>query len=199
MKILHVGASGIVGTAAYEALKRRGHDVVAAHRHSSDHPVDIVDPESIRQLLERVGQVEAVVSTAGHTPFGAWDQLARGDILSGLLDKFMGQVELVRQSAGYVTQGGSFTLTSGILGRQPVRDGSIAAAINGALEAWARASAGELWGRFRINVVSPTVLIESRDAYSEIMPGYPAVSSEDVGQAFVRSIESMESGQIYIV
>lgn len=198
MRILHVGASGTVGTAAHQSLTGRGHEVIAAHRTSSHYPVDLMDPASIRRLLDDVGEVDAVVVTAGHTPFGAWDEMDSEAVLAGLRDKFLGQVELVRQARRYVSPGGCFTLTSGILGREPVRHGSVAAAANGAIEAWVRASAGELWGRFRINAVSPTVLAESRDAYSSVMPGYPAVASEEVGAAFVRSVESMETGQIYV-
>lgn len=198
MRILHVGATGTVGSAVGNALRHRGHDVISAHRGSDRHPVDVTDPGSIGRLLEQVGELDAVVSTAGHTPFGSWDSLDREKILAGLNDKFLGQVELVRQGTRVVREGGSFTLTSGILGREPVRNGSVAAAINGALEAWVRASAGELWGRYRVNVVSPTVLTESREAYATAMPGYPAVDSAEVGNAFVRSVESMETGRIYI-
>lgn len=197
MRILHVGASGTVGKAAGAALRHRGHEVVSAHRSSTEHPVDITDPESIRSLVSDVGPVDALVSTAGRTPFGTWDELDRGNILDGFSDKFLGQVELVRQGTHIVRPGGSFTLTTGILGREPVRNGSVAAAVNGALEAWVRASAGELWGQFRINAVSPTVLLPSREAYADAMPGYPAVDPDEVGLTYVRSVESMESGQVY--
>jgi NAD(P)-dependent dehydrogenase (short-subunit alcohol dehydrogenase family) len=199
MRILHVGASGTIGTATGAALRARGHEVLSASRSSSELRVDITDSNSVAGLIKQVGALDAVVSTAGHTPFGPWDELDRTKILAGLHDKFLGQVELVRQASSVVRQGGSFTLTSGILGREPVRNGSVAAAINGALEAWVRASAGELWGRFRINIVSPTVLDASREAYAEAMPGYPAVASSEVGLTYVRSVESMETGRIYAV
>lgn len=198
MRILHVGATGTVGHAAGRALRDRGHDVIGAHRSSDEHPVDITDPSSIRSLISDVGEVDAVVSTAGTTPFGAWDELDRDSWDAGLNSKLLGQVELVRQGTGVVRAGGSFTLITGILGREPIRNGSIAAAVNGALEAWVRASAGELWGRFRINAVSPTVLTESREKYATAMPGYPVVDAEAVGQAYVRSVETMETGQVYV-
>lgn len=197
MKILHVGATGTVGEAVGAALRDRGHQVVSAHRSSEEHPVDITDPDSIARLIDDIGDLDAVVSTAGTTPFGPWDEMDRERLLAGLTSKFLGQVELVRQAAKVVRTGGSFTVTSGILGREPIRTGSVAAAVNGALEAWVRASAGELWGRFRINAVSPTVLAPSREKYAKVMPGYPVVDAADVGQAFVRSVESMESGQVY--
>ena len=198
MRILHVGATGHVGQAVGSALSRRGHEVIAAHRGSEDHPVDITDPESVRRLYAGVGPgLDAVVVTAGSTPFAPWDELGREQLEAGFGSKFLGQVEVVRQGVGFVREGGSFTLTSGILGREPIRTGSAAAAVNGALEAWVRASAGELWGRFRINVVSPTVLAGSREDYMSVMPGFPAADDTEVGLRFVRSVESMDSGMVY--
>jgi NAD(P)-dependent dehydrogenase (short-subunit alcohol dehydrogenase family) len=199
VRILHVGATGTVGNAVGSALRGRGHEVIGSHRSSNDHPVDITDPTSIRRLIGEVGEVDAVVSTAGTTPFGAWDELDRESWAAGLNSKLLGQVELVRQATGIVRPGGSFTLITGILGREPIRNGSIAAAVNGALEAWVRVSAGELWGRYRINAVSPTVLTESREKYANVMPGYPTVDAADVGQAYVRSVETMETGQVYVL
>jgi NAD(P)-dependent dehydrogenase (short-subunit alcohol dehydrogenase family) len=187
VKILLVGASGAVGNGVRTALEARGHEVIAAHRSSSEYPVDISDPDSIRTL----------VCTAGSTPFGAWDELDRTAWMQGLSSKLLGQVELVRQGTRVVRDGGSFTLITGILGREPIRSGSVAAAVNGALEAWVVASAGELWGRYRINAVSPTVLSESREKYADAFPGFPTVPAADVAQAFVRSVESMETGQVY--
>lgn len=201
MRILHVGATGTVGQAVGAALRERGHHVVAAHRTSTDHPVDLGDPGSVAALVEGEANegLDAIVCTAGVTPFAPWDELDRGVLLDGLNNKFLGQVELVRQGARVVRPGGSFTLISGILGREPIRNGSAAAAANGAIEAWVRASAGELWGRFRINAVSPTVLSESREKYAAAMPGFPAVDAADVAQAYIRSVESMETGRIYEV
>jgi NAD(P)-dependent dehydrogenase (short-subunit alcohol dehydrogenase family) len=200
VRVLHVGATGHVGAAVSAALRDRGHDVVPAHRSSAEHPVDITDPDSVAGLFQGVGAgLDAVICTAGSTPYAPWHELGREQLQAGLDSKFLGQVEVVRQGVEFVREGGSFTLTSGILGREPVRTGSVAAAVNGALEAWVRASAGELWGRFRLNVVSPTVLSVSREAYASVMPGYPAVDSAEVGLAFVRSVESMDSGRVYVL
>jgi NAD(P)-dependent dehydrogenase (short-subunit alcohol dehydrogenase family) len=200
VRILHVGATGHVGQAAGSALRDRGHEVIAAHRGSSDHPVDITDPESISALYDAVGPgLDAVVVTAGSTPYAPWDEIGREQLQAGLDSKFLGQVEVVRQGVAHVREGGSFTLTTGILGREPVRTGSVAAAVNGALEAWVRASAGELWGRFRINVVSPTVLAVSRQDYMSVMPGFPAADDAEVGLTYVRSVESMDSGRVYVL
>ena len=199
MRILHVGASGTLGTAVGTALRGRGHDVVSAHRSSADHAVDLTDPASIAALVDGQADagLDAIVCTAGVTPFASWDDLGREAMLVGLTNKFLGQVELVRQGTRVVRPGGSFTLITGILGREPIRSGSAAAAANGALEAWVRASAAELWGRYRVNAVSPTVLTESREKYATAMPGFPAVDADDVAACYVRSVESMETGRVY--
>lgn len=197
MRILHVGASGTVGTAVSTALEDRGHTVLRAHRGSEEWPVDLVDPESIDRLVDAAGAVDAIVSTAGGTPFGAWEDLGRDAWSAGLENKLLGQVELVRRGTRSLRLGGSFTLISGILAREPIRGSSIASAVNGALEAWVRCTAGELWGRYRVNAVSPTVLTESREKYAESFPGFPVVDAADVAQAYVRSVESMETGQVY--
>lgn len=197
MRILLVGATGAVGRAAHDALVARGHEVVAAHRSSAEYPIDLTDPDSIERMLGKVGSLDATVCAAGTTPYAAWDDLDRDAWLTGINSKLLGQVELVRRATGVVRTGGSFTLITGILAREPIRTGSVAAAVNGALEAWVVASAGELWGRYRINAVSPTVLTESRHKYADAFPGYPTVGASVVGQAFVRSVESMETGQVY--
>lgn len=196
MKILLVG-TGAVGSAASEALTARGHEVVVAHRSSADYPIDLTEPDSIQRVLDKVGPLGAAVCSAGTTPYAPWDDLDRDAWMTGINSKLLGQVELVRRATGVVREGGSFTVITGILAREPIRTGSVAAAVNGALEAWVVASAGELWGRYRINAVSPTVLTESADKYADAFPGYPTVDASVVGQAFVRSVESMETGQIY--
>jgi NAD(P)-dependent dehydrogenase (short-subunit alcohol dehydrogenase family) len=197
MKVLLVGSTGTVGDAAHRALKDRGHEVVPAHRSSTEFPVDLTDPDSISALVDLVGPVDGLVCTAGSTPFGPWEEMDRDAWMTGLRNKLLGQVELVRQGTRAVREGGSFTLTTGILAREPIRASSIGSAVNGALEAWVAASAGELWGRYRINAVSPTVLTESREKYARAFPGFPTVDGAVVATAFVRSVESMETGQVY--
>lgn len=198
MKILHVGA-GTIGTAATAALTGRGHEVITAHRSSSSHPVDITDATSIARLVEQVGAVDAVISSAGSAPFGAWDELGPDAWLEGLTNKLLGQVELVRAAAPTLDPGGSFTLISGILSREPIRGSSVSSAVNAALEAFVRSVAAEARDRFRINVVSPTVLTESAEKYATAFPGFPTVDGSLVGAAYVRSVESFETGRVYAV
>lgn len=49
----------------------------------------------------------------------------------------------------------------------------------------------------RINAVSPTVFTEALDVYGDLFPGMGSVPLADVAQAYVRSIEGQQTGQIY--
>jgi NAD(P)-dependent dehydrogenase (short-subunit alcohol dehydrogenase family) len=200
LRVLVVGASGTIGSAAVRALSARGHEVYAAHRTSATYPVDIADPGSLAALFERVGEgpgpLDAVVCAAGSAPFGPWADLDAAAWQAGLSSKLLGQVGVVRAAMAAVRPGASFTLTTGVLAREPVRGSSIASAVNAAVESWVRASALEQ-PAYRFNAVSPTVLTESLHKYDAAFPGFASVDADVVGRAFVRSVESLETGRIY--
>ena len=63
MKILLVGASGVLGTAIAAELGAR-HDIIRAGR-TGDVRIDIRDPASIRAAFEEIGTCDAVISAAG--------------------------------------------------------------------------------------------------------------------------------------
>ena len=117
----------------------------------------------------------------------------------GLDDKLMGQVHLVLLGMDHVNDGGSFTLTSGVADRDPIRQGASAAAVNGALGAFAKGAAIEMPRGLRINVVSPGLLEESAKKYDGFFPGHEPVSSARVGLAFAKSVEGALSGQVIII
>ncbi len=77
----------------------------------------------------------------------------------------MGQVNLVLKGLDYVSDGGSFTLTSGVLERDPILMGAGAATANGALVGFVVGSAIEMPRGIRINVVSPGMLEVSEERY----------------------------------
>jgi NADP-dependent 3-hydroxy acid dehydrogenase YdfG len=190
------GSTGHIGSAVHERLKST-HEVVIASR-SSGLPVDILDSDSIRALFARVGRVDAVVATVGSVPYKPLEELQREDFLAGLCNKALGQVEIVRQGIRYVTDGGSFTLTTGVVGREPIRTGAAAALANGALEYFVPAAAVELPRGLRINAVSPTVLREAPE-YHSTFPGFIQIAAATVAETFVKSIEGAQTGRIYIV
>jgi NAD(P)-dependent dehydrogenase (short-subunit alcohol dehydrogenase family) len=197
MRILMVGASGAVGRAAFHALQA-SHEIIAAGRSSGDVTVDLMNPASIRTMFDRIGKVDAIVATAGHSHFGPLSQMTEKDFRKGLDDKLMGQINLVLIGLHHVADGGSFTLTTGVLDRDPVRGGANAAAVNGAISAFVRSAALEMPRGIRINAVSPALLEESVTTYAGAFPGHIPVSAARVGQAYVKSVEGALTGQIII-
>ncbi len=197
MRILVAGASGTVGQAALKGLSR--HDIVTAGRNSGDVTVDLMNEESVKAMFQKVGKVDAVVAVAGHTHFGPLNTMTPEQFRKGLNDKLMGQINLVLLGLGHVNDGGSFTLTSGVLDRDPIRAGSNAAAVNGALGGFVKSAAIEMPRGIRINVVSPGILEESVQKYDGFFPGHEPVSSARVGLAYAKSVEGAITGQVIIV
>lgn len=195
MRILVIGASGQVGRTAVEAL--RAHDVVAASR-SGEPSVDATDPASITRLFETMGEVDAVVTALGSVAFRPLAELDASDYESAFRSKVLAQLDVVRIGTPFVRDGGSFTLTSGILAREPIATGAAASLVNGALESFVVAAATELPRGIRINAVSPSVL-EDAPSYHSSFPGFVPVSSHRVGQAFVKSVLGVQSGRILSV
>ena len=108
-------------------------------------------------------------------------------------------VNVVLAGIDYVNDGGSFTLTSGVLDRDPIRSGTGAATANGALGGFVVGAAIEMPRCLRINVVSPGLLQASAKKYEGFFPGHEAVSSERVGLAYAKSVEGAITGQVIIV
>lgn len=198
MRILVAGASGTVGQAALKALSGR-HEIVTAGRSAGDVTVDLMDETSVRAMFEKLGRVDAVVSAAGHVHFGPVATMTPAQFRKGLDDKLMGQVNLVLIGQSHVNDGGSFTLTSGILDRDPIRQGSNAAAVNGAIGGFVKGAAIEMPRGIRINAVSPGLLEESAQKYDGFFPGHEPVSSARVGLAYVKSVEGAITGQVIAI
>ena len=198
MKIVLIGANGTLGKAIKAELGRR-HSIVSVGRQSGDLRADIRDLQSLRVLFQKTGKVDSVVCAAGSVHFGPWSELTPERFDLGLRDKLMGQVNVVLAGQDALVDGGSFTLTSGILSEDPIQLGACASLVNGALESFVRAAAIELPRRLRINIVSPTVLLESMPAYGPYFPGYKPVPAADAALAYSKSVEGRQTGQIYKV
>jgi NAD(P)-dependent dehydrogenase (short-subunit alcohol dehydrogenase family) len=193
MRILLVGATGTIGRAVATALRGR-HDVIEASRHKARYHVDIADPDSIRSLYEDVGHVDAVVCAAGQAAWKPLAELTDADFAFSLRSKLMGQVNLVRVGVNWIRDGGSFTLTSGILAQQPSPGGAAASVVNAGVEAFARAAALELPRGLRINVVSPLWVSETLQAMGRDAAG--GVPAADVARSYVESVEGTQTGVV---
>ncbi|MCS3418949.1 NAD(P)-dependent dehydrogenase (short-subunit alcohol dehydrogenase family) [Pseudomonas sp. BIGb0450] len=198
MKILLIGASGTVGSAVKAELSQR-HEVISIGRKSGDFQVDISDSASIRKLFEQTGNFDALVCAAGSVNFVPLGEMSETDFDLGLQDKLMGQVNLLLIGREFANDGASFTFTSGILNRDPIRTGASAALVNGALDAFVKAAAIELPRGLRINSVSPTVLLEAMGSYAPYFRGYKPAPGAEVALAYAKSVEGLQTGQTFIV
>ena len=174
MRILVVGATGTIGQAVVQLLGQR-HDVVAASRQAASIKVDMAQPDSIRALFHTVGQVDAIVSVAGAAKFAPLANLSDADFQFCLENKLMGQVNLVRLGLAHVREGGSITLTSGVLAHSPMPGSAAISLVNAGLEGFARAAAIEAPRGIRVNVVSPPWVTETLIKFNmDPAPGKPA-------------------------
>ncbi|MFM0501563.1 short chain dehydrogenase [Paraburkholderia caffeinilytica] len=197
-KIVVIGATGTVGQAVSAALKAR-HEVIEVGATRGQYRVDSTDPASIERLFGELGKVDGVVTATGKLHFGPLPEMSAEQFWVGLRDKLMGQINVVLGAQQYVNDGGSFTLTSGIVGDEPIREGANATTVNLALEGFVRGAAIELPRGIRINVVSPTVLTEALDAFAPYFRGFEPVSAERAAQAYLRSVEGAQTGRVYRV
>ncbi|MCP4766575.1 MAG: short chain dehydrogenase [Gammaproteobacteria bacterium] len=198
MKVIVIGANGAVGKAAVDELSAR-HEIIAVGRSSGDIQADIEDVDSIRAMYQQTGKVDAVVSAVGHGHFGAVDEMTSEQFMKGINHKLLPQVNLVLEGFDFINDGGSFTLTSGVLNRDPIPGGSCAAAANGALDGFVLGAAVDMPRGIRINAVSPEVLEVSRQKYDGFFRGHVHVSSADVGLAYSKAVEGCLTGQVFIV
>jgi NAD(P)-dependent dehydrogenase (short-subunit alcohol dehydrogenase family) len=198
MRILVVGAEGTVGKAAISGFSKN-HEIVKAGRKSGHVHVDVMDSASVTAMYQKIGKVDAVVACTGHSHFGPISEMLPSQFLDGLKDKVMGQVNLVLLGMNHVNDSGSFTLVSGILSRDPIRQGANAAACDGALDAFVIGAAIEMPRGIRINAISPGLLADAALKYDGYFPGHVPVSNERIGYAFAKCVEGAVNGQIICV
>lgn len=197
MRVVVVGGTGTLGRPIVAELSKR-HEVVVASRSGGAHRVDIASPESIEAFYREIQGFDALVCAAGDAFLGDFDAMTERDVAVGVQSKLLGQVRLVLSGRPYLREGGSFTLTSGFLLRDPVQGTSNFAMVNGAIEGFVRAAAFELRSRARINAVSPGLAEDSVSVYGHRMPGRLPVPMSTIAAAYARSVEGFQTGQVLL-
>jgi len=194
MRVIVFG-SGPIGTAVREVLEKNGHEVVTVGRTSGEHQADLTDKAGLAALFARIGPCDAVASAAGDVFPGALAEATDAQWAKSIAAKGMGQINLVRAALPHITDGGSFTLVSGVLGDEVTQQSTIGATVNNMVEGFVKAAATELPRGLRINCVSPTVLAESV-AYYPFFPGFTPVPAAEVGLAYLRAMANPLTGRI---
>lgn len=195
MKILIIGGNGTIGKRVSNHFAKK-HEVLIAGRNAGDVQVDIADSQSIQAMFQTIGNLDAVVCIAGEAKWAAFDSMGEEDFYIGLRSKLMGQVNLVRIGQPYVSAGGSFTLTTGILADHPVLFTTSAAMVNGGIHSFVKAAALELKNGIRINVVSSGLVEDARDRYEEYFPGHNPIPMPKVVNGYIKSVEGKGTGEI---
>jgi NAD(P)-dependent dehydrogenase (short-subunit alcohol dehydrogenase family) len=179
MRVLITGAARAIGEATAKELTARGHDVVATARDArSLHNVeasqrielDVRDAESIRQALDRCGELDAIVNNAGISAKGPLEDYPLHHLNDALDTNAIGPLRLLQPVLPSWRARGSGVIinVSSVQGRIPTPLEGAYAASKHALEAISETLHYEL-GHFGIRVV----IVE---------PGYIAPGMKDAGE-----------------
>ncbi|MBN3560816.1 short chain dehydrogenase [Aliamphritea spongicola] len=184
MKILIIGATGTIGKALADKLSAE-HQVIRAAYSGGDIQVDLGNPASIREMFATTGPVDAVISTAGLANFAPLTQLQDSDYQLALNNKLMGQINLIRLGSEFINDGGSVTLTSGILAKEPMPGSASIAMANGALQSFVLAAALEET-RINLNVVAPAFVKETMEMMG--MDSSTGISAADTASGYIAAL-----------
>ena len=195
MKILIIGGNGTIGNKVSKHFSNSD-EVLIAGRKSGTLQVDIANTESIENLFATTGKVGAILCIAGEAKWDDFENLTEDDYYIGIRSKLMGQVNLVRIGQHHLTEGGSITLSTGILADDPVLKTASAAMVNGGIHSFVQAAALEMQNQIRLNVVSLGLVIDAYEKYKDYFPGHTPISMEKAVNAYVKSVKGKANGQI---
>ena len=192
-KIIVVGASGTIGRAVADLLEQENQIVRVGNR-QGDITVDLGDKSSIEKMLDRIGEFDAVISAAGASRFGTLGEATDEDFMVGIGNKLMGQVHLARLAEPRISENGSITLTSGLLGQTPWPGTVPTAMVNAALDGFVRAAALDIGKGIRINSVSPIFVSETALTMGMGIDG--TMTALETAKAYVASVEGDMTGLV---
>ncbi len=171
------GASGI-GFAVAQAALREGAQVVVASSQearvqaaaaqlgdgATGAAVDVNDEASLAGFFARVGPFDHLAFTAGDwggSLFAPTRDLDLAAAQAGFTVRFWGALAAVKHACPTLRDGGSITLTSGMLAHRPMKGAPVATAVGGAVEHLTRGLAVDL-APLRVNAVCPGIVLTER-------------------------------------
>jgi len=175
--VLVVGGTSGIGRAIAQRALAAGATVTVASRRPdlAELPaevrtaqVDLTDPASVQALLGGFERLDHLVLSAGPGAIGSVRDLTSADARGFMDIKFWGYYEAVRAAADVIAETGSITLVGGAASRKHAVGRPMMAAINAAIEAFAKANALDL-APVRVNAIAPG-LVDS--------PAYAAVPAQ---------------------
>lgn len=193
--LLVVGGGSGIGRAVAQQAAQAGADVILASRNSEKlnvaaseigrrarvRPVDMTHEADLRDWAAALPEIDYLVisaSSATHGPFAT----AQTAPLRAMFDaKFFGPYVTAREVLPKMREGGSILFFSGVLSRRPSMNCAGLGAVNGAVEALARALALELGPSLRVNCLSPGMV--RTEAYAGMEEAAREAMFESTGQS----------------
>ncbi len=170
-KVVIIGGTSGIGLAVATAASEHGASVVVASsnpsnveaavtalgKDASGSAVDVKDEQGVAAFFSQVGSFDHLVLTAGD-----WGVFVGGPLedldLSKASDMFgvryWGALAAIKHSYRQIKEGGSITLTGGIVAHRPPKGAALGSAMAGGIEHLARALAVDL-APVRVNAVCP--------------------------------------------
>ena len=194
MKVVVIGASGLIGKAVTTLLTDKGYEVVQASR-NTEPSLNLDDPASIEAFYETLGEVDAVICAAPQGGGGMGPLTGFSDELVDLYtkSKLLGQVNLVRKGLSNIRPGGVFILTGGMSGFIALPKSSISGMLNIALDKFVSRVASELQDGRRIVIVHPAAVREWGVKLG--MDGSRLPSVTTVAETYLKALEGTNTGE----
>lgn len=191
MKIIIVGASGRIGKEVDKALSV-SHDIISVGSRSGDVQCDYTIPESVREMFEKIGDFDALISViGGDSIFKPLADLDDDDYRYGFERKFLGQIRFLKIGESFVRDNGSFVFTSGFLSQYPNPASIATGPLNAAVNTFVKNTASLLTRGIRINVVSPAPIVEPG------REGKGLVTAAETAKSYVEAVEGNMTGRIF--
>ncbi|WP_259065194.1 short chain dehydrogenase [Mucilaginibacter sp. X4EP1] len=202
MKVILIGATGIIGKIILSELKKYEHiQVVTVSRSGgTDIRADISSLDQIKEMYTRVGSFDAVINAAGDCWVGSFNEMTEDNWYIGIKNKMMGQINLVMVGKDLINNNGSFTLTSGFISDDPIKGTINYSVANGGIDNFVFAASIELERGIRVNAVSPGSVVENYDGNMNTpATGQYPVSHSRIAHAYYKSAFGYLSGQVFRV
>lgn len=170
--ILIIGGSSGMGLATAKMAVDNGFKVIIAsrsqdklnsalksinHENLSAESVDTFDENNIAMLFKKIGDVDHLVITASEVEFGNIHNSPVANAKRSFDSKFFGPFRVIQAALEKINSSGSITLFSGTAGTKAVKNYEILAAINAAVDAFARTLAMSL-APIRVNSIAPGLI-----------------------------------------
>ena len=147
-------------------------------------------------FFERVGALDHLVFTAGDWGAMRGGPLAELDLSvakAGFGVRFWGALAVIKHGHGKIAEGGSITLTDGMMAHRPMKGAALSTAILGAIEYLTRGLALDL-APIRVNCVCPGLVMTERNS---AMPA-AAVERYTARLPLARGADPAEVAQAYL-